>query len=95
MYILTLKGELVEGQAITNEEAEIAAELQATEGLYAHSGEYISDRTRRRLVAYLMESFRLTRRKPDLSLAPTIAAPEPELSDEAEENEIGEPGKIQ
>ena len=65
MHIITEKGEIIEGQALTAEEASILTEL--TEGGAINDavrGVYIARETAAYIAKYLIANYAITRRKP-------------------------------
>ena len=83
MHIITEKGEIVEGQALTAEETEILREL--TDGDKLNSAlvsTYLSDSAAKQIAKFLIENYHLTRRHQpsrvvDEQYPEVQAAPEP------------------
>jgi hypothetical protein len=63
MYVITEEGKIYEGLALTPAEAEIFKQLGEGPELNEHSESYISQRSARKIAAYLCSNFILVRRK--------------------------------
>jgi hypothetical protein len=78
MFIINEKGKVIEGQQLTEEEVSIIEELNALDGIYSASGDYIKNDSIARISAWLIGKFEMKRRV----LAPyAVEVPEPVASD--------------
>jgi hypothetical protein len=78
MFIIDENGKVIEGQRLTEEEISIIEELNAPEGIYSISTEYIRHESVTKISAWLIGKFEMRRRV----LAPqAVEVPEPVASD--------------
>lgn len=74
MFIIDEKGKVIEGQQLTDEEVSILKELNAPDGIYSASSEYIRHESVAKISAWLIGKFEMKRRVP----VPQVAdVPEP------------------
>ena len=80
MFIIDEKGELIEGQPLTEEEVNIYKELnEPGAGIYAASRDYIARSSIARIAQYLIGKFEMKRRAPQ-----QVEVPEPDVLDAPE-----------
>ena len=64
MFIIDEKGKVIEGQQLTEEEVSILKELNAPDGIYSASSEYIRHESVAKISAWLIGKFEMKRRVP-------------------------------
>jgi hypothetical protein len=64
MFIIDEKGKVIEGQQLTEEEVSIIEELNAPDGIYSASSQYIQHESVTKISAYLIGKFEMKRRVP-------------------------------